>query len=217
MAANPVSDVWALRENTALSEHAKIAYLMLWSRGKDIRPSMRTLAANMSTSVRTARNAVRELETAGLLKTATRMSRAGDNDTNQYDLLPVLGEASPAAPEALNAEPGTAPRAGKERTIKDKSEGRNSLASRRAPQKVTRGYVIKSIRSALETSYLAVEYEDLTDSQIMALWYAYTPAAEPPAHPVAYFCKIFGDAPSLDTLLAKSGDEDDWLLAALAS
>jgi Helix-turn-helix domain len=78
--------LWAIRDDRTLSEHAKFAYLMLYSRGEDIRPSTAQLAADMGVSKPTAKRALRELETAGHLKRLPRISDVGDPDTNTYVL-----------------------------------------------------------------------------------------------------------------------------------
>jgi DNA-binding transcriptional MocR family regulator len=80
-----------MRDDRKLSAYAKPAWLMLWSRQPDIRPSMRLLAADMRVSRRTAHKAVRELESAGLVKVATRESAAGDPDTNEYVVVAPEG------------------------------------------------------------------------------------------------------------------------------
>ena len=205
----PPSALWSVRDDRTLSEHAKIAYVMLWTRGTDIRPSMRTLAADMGVSVRTARCAVRELEQAGALKTVPRLSGPRRNDSNQYELLPVLGEASPAVPPALSAAPPAAGDADEDRTMKIESEGRNSLASRRARPAVTRAEVIHFVRRAITISYGSADSEDITDGQAVALWYLLINNRRV-ADPVAYLGKIFEETPDLNTHLANAGTEEDW-------
>ena len=82
----------AVRDNRTLSEHAKIAYLMLWSRLPAVHPSMPRLAEDMGASESTARRAVAELVKANLVKIVPRLTDCGDSDTNGYGLAPLTGE-----------------------------------------------------------------------------------------------------------------------------
>lgn len=206
MAASPL---WALRDDRSLSAYAKLAYVMLWTRRPDCRPSMTRLAGDMGVSARTARNAVRELERVGVLKTVPRISEHGDPDTNQYELLDLEGPAPPAAPPGTARRTGTAPDAAKESNPKYASEGRNRSASRRAQAPLARAEVLGWVRRAITLSYSSADAEWVTDGQCIALWYQLI-GSRRPADPVAYFCKIFDETPHLDIHLANAGDEEDW-------
>lgn len=81
----------AVRDNRTLSEHAKIAYLMLWSRLPAVHPSVPRLAEDMGASESTARRAVAELVKANLVKIVPRLTDCGDSDTNGYGLAPLTG------------------------------------------------------------------------------------------------------------------------------
>ena len=78
---------WALRDDEKLSSAAKLVWLMLDTRGDDPHPSLATLAANCRVTPKTAKRACRELEEAGWLRIIYRTARAGDSDTNRYELL----------------------------------------------------------------------------------------------------------------------------------
>ena len=81
----------AVRDNRTLSEHAKIAYLMVWSRLPAVHPSVPRLAEDMGASESTARRAVAELVKANLVKIVPRLTDCGDSDTNGYGLAPLTG------------------------------------------------------------------------------------------------------------------------------
>ena len=197
--------LWEIRDDRTLSEHAKIAYLMLWSRGEDIRPSMRTLAGDMGVTTRTAHKAVRELEAAGLVKITTRRTAKGDPDTNSYRLLPVsgLGHARDAPPPCTEDMTPPAPGAPEDSNYKTESEGRKSLASRRAQPAATReisaSQKIAFVREAVASVY--VDDEDMSDGQALQLWYNLAEDRHP-VKPVAYFMKIFSETPDLNTHLS---------------
>jgi Helix-turn-helix domain len=103
---------WALREDPKLSSAAKLAWLMLDTRGEDPHPSIATLAANCRVSRGTARRALRELEEAGWLRVAYRTTRAGDSDTNRYALICPVHEGvgpSKTPPPERPAQEGVGP------------------------------------------------------------------------------------------------------------
>jgi hypothetical protein len=202
------SALWALRDDRTLSEHAKMAYVMLWTRLPDARPSMATLAGDMSVSVRTARDAVRELERADVLKTLPRVSESGDPDTNRYELTVLEGTAGGAAPPGTECRTGTAPPASKDNNPKKTSEGRKSQASRRAQPAVSRRDKIAFARIAVAESYGRDEAEELSDGKAEGLWDNLI-GDRSPRDPVAYFCKIFTETPYLDTHLAGIAPDED--------
>jgi hypothetical protein len=79
-------ELWAIRDDRALSAHAKLAWFILLSRQPNCWPSLRTLAADMRVSKPTAIKAVRDLQKAGIVKILSRVTAAGDADTNLYVL-----------------------------------------------------------------------------------------------------------------------------------
>ena len=193
--------LWDIRDDRTLSEHAKIAYLMLWSRGEDIRPSLSTLAADMGASLNTAKRAVRELEAAGLLKRIHRMSPDGDSDTNRYELMPVIGRSSQALPPGLTGLTGGVSQAPKDSNWKTRSEGRKSQGSRRARPAETREEKITLTRIAVAEIYGDDEEQDLSDGKCEGLWGLLIGDCRP-RNPVAYLSKIFTETPDLNTHLA---------------
>ena len=82
----PVPWLWALREDDKLSEHARIAYTMLWTRGADAHPSLETLARNCGASRATTTRAVRELADAGWLTVESRRERGRGKTPSRYHL-----------------------------------------------------------------------------------------------------------------------------------
>ena len=202
----PPSVLWAIRDDRNLSGHAKSAYMMLWTRQPDIRPSMQTLAGDMGTSLSTAHRAVRELQGAGLLKVIPRLTEKGDPDTNAFELYPPVRQTPPPCPPDTTPHVTGTP---KDSNVKTTSEGRKSQASRRARPAVTRAEQIHFMRRSVMLSYSATEAEDLTDGQAVALDYLLVGDRNPHDR-IAYVCKIFSETPYLDTHLANAGTEEDW-------
>lgn len=200
------SALWALRDDRSLSEHAKMAYVMLWTRLPDARPSMATLAGDMSASLNTAKRAVRELECAGLLKRLPRVTADGDSDTNRYELLPVMGGSPEAPPPGLTGLTGTAPQAPKDSNPKKASEGRNTLGSRRARPAVTRAEdQIEIVRqAAAEACWDTREIEDEDALDVWARFVADRKTEVPLAAPVKYLAGIFASFVSWDGVLSNT-------------
>ena len=80
-----------IRDVRGITPNAKFAMLLLHSREPNIFPSMKTLAADMVSSVSTAKRAVRELKRAGYLRATPRIGK-----TNLYSLT-VTGAPPPLA------------------------------------------------------------------------------------------------------------------------
>ena len=78
-----------IRDVRGITPNAKFAMLLLHSREPNIFPSMKTLAADMVSSVSTAKRAVRELKRAGYLRATPRIGK-----TNLYSLT-VTGAPPP--------------------------------------------------------------------------------------------------------------------------
>jgi hypothetical protein len=114
---------WALRDHgSKLSDHAKLVWLMLDTRGLDPHPSIATLAANCSTGTATVKRALNELEASGWLRRTHRRTEAGDADTNHYDLIcpvetPFRGGLTVSPPLAQSE-----PTVGSERSTKYQQE-----------------------------------------------------------------------------------------------
>jgi len=206
----PPSALWAVRDNRTLSARAKLAYIMLWTRGKGIHPSMRTLAGDMGVSVRTARDAVRDLEAAGALITAPRKTQAGDPDSNSYELLSVLGEADSAGRPAESDRRGPADSADKDRTLKVESEGRNSLAPRHGrPAVLSDDDKIASVERAVIVC--GWDPDELDDESALDIWSRFIGervTTAPVADPVKYLLKTFSDHVSLDGVLSNTAERD---------
>jgi hypothetical protein len=189
---------------------------MLWTRLPDARPSMATLAADMSASLNSAKRAVRELEAAGLIKRIHRLAAEGDSDTNRFELMPVLGRSPEAPPPGLTGLTGTAPQAPKDSNTKTASEGREkSQGSRRARPAVSRELSalqkVQFVREAAADVYGSDEAQEISDGQALQLWWNLASDERPPAKPVAYFTKIFTETPYLDTHLASCDpDYEPW-------
>lgn len=198
--------LWPIRDDRTLSEHAKIAYLMLWLRGQDIHPSMRTLARDMSVSATTATRAIRELQDAGLVKVLPRVTELGDPDSNQFILTPPREAGYPRSPGEGGVGRVATPKNG---SGSKKVKGEDSQASRRARPAVTRDEMIATVRRSVMLSYDPADEQDLLDGQAVALWYLLVGSRQP-ADPVKYLCKIFRETPYLDTHLANAGTEEDW-------
>lgn len=202
--------LWDIRDNRTLSEHAKLAYLMLWSRRPDIRPSMQTLAGDMAVSVATAKRAVRDLESAGLVKRIPRLTEHGDRDTNRFELTPPEGQVSQTPPPGQREPTPPVSQTPKDSNLKTATEGRkNPQASRRARPAAERESRITFVRIAVAEIYGQADEKELTDSQAVALWYQLV-SNRRPKDPVAYLRKIFEETPYLDTHLANAGHEEDW-------
>jgi hypothetical protein len=197
------SVLWDLRDNRTLSAYAKLAYVMLWSREPDIRPSMQTLAGDMGTSKATAKRAVRELEDAGLLKRIGRLTVKGDADTNQFELVPLRDGWVQTDPTQGQTDPtGGITRTPEVSNTKTVSEGpENRQGSRRAQPAVSRDGKIAHMRRAVLIYYSADEAKDLTDGECAGLW-DHLVEDRTPRDPVAYLGKIFTETPYLDTHLA---------------
>jgi hypothetical protein len=89
----------ALRADRKLSFKARGVWLMLDTYGPEVRPSIRTLAANCGTTRNTVRAALDELGAAGYLRVDRRVTEAGDDDTNLYHLTcPQAGGGSTTDP-----------------------------------------------------------------------------------------------------------------------
>jgi hypothetical protein len=198
--------LWPLRDDRTLSAYAKLAYYTLWTRLPEIHPSMRTLASDMAVAVSTAHKAVRELESAGLVKVLPRVTELGDPDSNQFVLTPLRVTDDPSTPNGRPPLRDTDPKNASSRT---EVKGENSRASRHARPALSRGEMLHSVRRAVMLSYSADEAEELTDGQAVALWLLLINNRRP-ADPVKYLCKIFEETPYLDTHLANAGTEEDW-------
>ena len=159
MSGLPRSALWPIRDDRWLSAYAKLAYYTLWTRQPDIHPSMKTLGADMGCSERSAQRAVRELESAGLLKVASRTTAKGDPDSNQFLLMP-MGGASQSPPPVSGTPPPVSGSHPKTASSSKQVKGENSRASRRARPAVSRDDRIHYTRRAITISYSAAEAED---------------------------------------------------------
>ena len=201
----PQSALWAIRDDRTLSEHAKIAYVMLWTRGKDAHPSMQTLGADMGASRATAKRAVQELERAGLAKRIPRMKAKGDQDSNSYELLPVPEGWGQRDPTPAHTDPtGGVRQSHKDRTLKQESEGRNTLASRLAPTAQ-----IESVRLAVtEAGWDRREVEDDDALDVWARFITDRKTTVPVADVVKYLAGIFASFVSWDGVLSNTPERD---------
>lgn len=203
------SALWALRDDRALSAYAKLAYTMLWTRLPDARPSMATLAADMSASLNSAKRAVRELEDAGLLKRIPRLTSEGDSDANRYELLPVIGRSPQAPPPGLTGPTGTAQQAPKDSNLKKASEGRNTLGSRRARPAVTRADQIEIVKlAAAEECWDTREIEDEDALDVWARFVDERVTSVPVAAPVKYLAGIFASFVSWDGVRSNTPERE---------
>jgi hypothetical protein len=84
MVKTPDEMLWAIRDDRTLSKNAKLAWVMLLSRGPDCRPSLRTVAEDCGVSRNTLKEALGELEDAGWLKRSASTTDLGDSDTYSY-------------------------------------------------------------------------------------------------------------------------------------
>ena len=206
----PQSVLWDLRDDRTLGKYAKLAYLMLWTRLPDARPSMAKLAADMGVSVRTARDAVRELERAGILKTLPRVSEQGDADTNRYELTGILGAATGAEPPGATCRTGAAAGAAKDSNPKNESEGRKSRAAWLARPAVSRASdQIELVRQAVAMAGWDIrEVEDEDALDVWARFVTDRKTAVPLADPVKYLAGIFASFVSLDGVLSNTPERD---------
>lgn len=214
-----LSDLWAIRDDRTLSEHAKSAYIMLWLRQPDVYPSIPTLAGDMSVSDRTAQNACRELEQAGLLEITRVRHPTGGNSTNRYRLLSATPGASPAPPGASPAPPSRitcttpgaspAPEANnlKLNNLKLTSEAKDGLPAgssrKRLDPTSERPWIVNHVQNAVLAVYGWDQALDLDHDRAVDLWVRFV-ADRSPADPVAYLSKIFADAESIDVLLSNA-------------
>jgi hypothetical protein len=204
------SILWAIRDNRTLSEHAKIAYIMLWSRGDDIRPSLLTIAGDMGASKATAKRAIRELEDAHLLKRIPRRTAGGDSDSNAYELI------VPAGSGHTDPTPGhTDPTCGitqtpKDRTLKNENEGRNSRASRRARPAVERDddKIAKVQRAVILRGWVLAELDDERALDTWARFVTDRKTTAPIKDYVKYLTGIFDSFDSLDGVLSNTGERE---------
>jgi hypothetical protein len=201
--------LWAVRDDRSLSAHAKLAYLMLWSRRPDIRPSIPTLAADMGVAESTARRAVQELQAAGVIKVTERWTADGDRDSNGYQLMPLGVVSEGHHPGFTGTPPVVSEGHPKTTTSSRQVKGSKERASRRARPAVSRDDKIQLVRRAVILSYTPAEYQELSDGQAVALWYLLI-SNRRPKDPVAYLMKIFTETPYLDTHLANAGTEETW-------
>ena len=81
-----------IRDARGITMGAKCALYSLHSREPNIFPSMKTLAADMCTSLPTAKRAVRELKRLGYLRVTPRIAQ-----TNLYSIT-VAGDPPPLSP-----------------------------------------------------------------------------------------------------------------------
>ena len=81
-----------IRDVRGITPNAKFALLLLHSREPNIYPGMKLLAADMGTSVPTAKRAIRELKRAGYLRAIPRIGQ-----TNQYSIM-VTHDPPPRSP-----------------------------------------------------------------------------------------------------------------------
>lgn len=195
--------IWDIRDDRTLSAYAKLAYVMLWSRLPDIRPSMQTLAGDMGTSRATAKRAVRELEAAGLLKRIGRLTVKGDADSNQFDLIPLPRGSGHTDPTPGHTDPtGGVTRTPEVSNHKSASEGpENRQGSRRAQPAVSRDEAIHFTREAVACEYGQGDADGLSDERALGLW-EHLVGDNAPRDPMAYLGKIFTETPYLDTHLA---------------
>ena len=80
-----------IRDVRGITPNAKFAMFLLHSREPNIFPSMKTLAADMGSSIPTAKRAVRELKRAGYVQVTHRIGQ-----TNLYSIT-VAGDPPPLA------------------------------------------------------------------------------------------------------------------------
>ena len=205
--------VWSIREDRTLSEHAKIAYLMLWSRGKTIWPSLATLGGDMGASRATAKRAIQELEAAGLVKKIPRMRASGSHDSNAYELLPIPQGWGLSDPTSGHQDPTPGVRqTHKDRNPKDESEGRNTRASRRARPAVERDEDKIAIvqRATIIRGWPLADLEDEDALNIYARFITDRKSPVPLKDPVSYLAEIFESFDSLDGVLSNTGERDPW-------
>ena len=81
-----------IRDVRGITPNAKFALLLLHSREPNIFPSMQLLAADMGSSIPTAKRAVRALKRAGYLQVIPRIGK-----TNLYSIT-VAGDPPPLSP-----------------------------------------------------------------------------------------------------------------------
>lgn len=210
MTTLPPSALWPIRDDRTLSAYAKLAYAMLWTRQPDIRPSMPTLAADMHVSVRCAQNAVRELKAAGLLTTVPRFTEAGDPDANQFRLRALEGGAPHAPGSGTSCTTGGARPAPKDSNSKTASEGRNTLASRRARPAVTRAEdQIELVKQAVAEAYW--DTREVEDEEALDVWARFVTdrkTSTPLAAPVKYLAGIFESFESWDGVLSNTPERE---------
>lgn len=215
MSRVPQSALWVIRDARCLSEHAKCAYVMLWTRQPDIRPSMKTLGLDMGASHATAKRAVAELEAHGLLKRIGRVKAKGDNDSNIYQLSappPGWGHTDPTSGHTDPTPRVTVTR--KDSNVKLESEGSKRQGSRRAHPAAARELSdpqkIEVVRQAVAEVYGTDDATEMSDGQAWQLW-DHLVEGRRPSKPLAYFTKIFEETPYLDTHLANCDpDWDPW-------
>ena len=199
-----------------------LALRLDWTSGEGF-ASTRQLAADARASKSTVLRATDWARQAGLLKEVKRGHRLGDGRTRatewalisqgvSSDTLKTVVKVSAEQSQGVTGVPHQEP-VPPSRPVgsSPKSVVASRRASRRARPAVERDAKIAFVRRAVTISCGAQEAseDNITDGQAVAFWYQYV-GNRRPADPVAYLCKIIGDAPYLDTLLANCGTEEDW-------
>lgn len=206
----PVSALWAIRDDRTLSEHAKLAYIMLWTRGANAHPAVATLAADMGVSPSTARRAIRDLKKHGAISVVARKTAAGDADSNQYEVLPLPGPVTQTGPPGSETGGGAVTETPKDRNHKTQSEGRNTLASRRARPAVTRD---EDRIATVQAAVIAAGWplSELYDEDALDIWDRFISqrrTSVPVADPVRFLSEIFESFVSLDGVLSNTPERD---------
>jgi hypothetical protein len=110
------------------------------------------------------------------------------------------GTGNPDSGE-LGAKQKTVTENGKDQEM---AQGRASWRAQtfgsREPRTV--GQVVADIRQAVAGVHSEAEADELTDGQVLGLYFTYANPKKPARDLVAYMSKILGDAPYLDTLMA---------------
>jgi hypothetical protein len=208
--------LWPLREDRTLSAYAKLAYVMLWTRGSDAHPSMKTLAADMACSVRKAQMAVRELDSRGLVKVLPRLTASGDPDSNTYELYPVQDMHHPSAQSAPGVPHTVHPKNGSSSTEVKGDKSRASRLARPAAERPD-DQKISVVRRAVD--HVGWDNADLDDEDALNIYARFITERQDPS-PVGdevkylYSAKtgrgIFASFDSIDGVLSNTGERDPW-------
>jgi hypothetical protein len=112
--------------------------------------------------------------------------------------FPSDGEAPDGKPsdKELNTNPKNEDQKMAQERASRRAQASGSRAKRTVPQ------IIAEVREAVATAHGQQEADDLTDGEVLGLYFKYGNPKKPARELVAYMAKILADAPYLDTFMA---------------